>query len=607
MADVTTGLDAEGKPQSSSNDALGKSAPDILSQITDQGRNTRALLEGSDIESLIKNIEVQNSTQAQAALKKLYPGAEFPGNITKTSSDNVSEEVTNRGSASDSLQAEMKPESIMIGQQLWGLTVKLYNHVHLYQVSPVAIKRLEIEDSIITWPFQGSVVIDNASEHLERQLSKDGSYYHIRGDARDEIFIDITPGFNSALKDEIWKLTTHCVIYDVEDLPNTDVNTKSKKLYFWDKNYQLLQEKVIEWSTATGSRRSWFESSDPVPEPIAHATDEERSMYTGDAIASILIDCGLEHLVDKEKWDHGSSKVNFTAKANQTAQECIDYILEFHMAEGNYDKSYGLSWNRGNSMLNLLSFSRDFALAGKDSTPGELQIEHLFLGGVSEAVGDRTADNITSPWKAPFDETPSTEKDIKAGEWSTIETYRFSQMAGLDNAKAFVSRPVYSHYHKGKQFQVDVAENEISTVKAYFKKNYVEQLLGNDYPLMPLNLTKTEQHSIKPVFGLATTLDPTEDRISRGNVGRGDTLYASILLNNALVVTLMGSTHRLSGTFIGIDRVLQDSDNSYDYQLCGQYYVVSVRHIYSNSQLLNELVLVKVHAYDKLPNKEDVY
>jgi len=524
--------------------------------------------------------------------------------------DNINywtDEINESGSGATTdpaLNVAITNASKMIGQQLWNIKVTFRNHLQEYDLATHAIKLLEIDESDDTWPLRGSIVVDNRLEGFERSIIGDDYFYHVRGDARDEIDIEIWPTLDGDFPDEVWKIGFKGVIYDVEDLPHEDMTTKVKKFYFWDKRFEMMNEKVCEWSTATGVRLDWAKLPEPPPEPIAHATDEQRSMYTGDAIASLLVEAGYGDLIDKDKWDRGSSKILFNAKAGMTIHECIKYIESKHICDNKYDISAGLHFLRGEQKFTLRSYGDLFDLAGKGSAdPGELQREHLFF----EEYGSAGEPESTSPYKAPYLIKNNKVKDIKISEYNTILAYRFSQTAGLDNAKAFLTRPVYSHYHKGKQFQVDIQENEISNVKAYFKKHYVEKLLGNNYPVMTLNRTKTEEQSIDPCFSPSSTLDPVEDRLSRGAEGRAKTLYAGIFLNQTLTVRLQGSTHRIAGTFIAVDRLTEDSDNDYDYQLCGQYYVAKVSHIFRHQKYVNDLVLVKVHAYDKLKDNEDVY
>jgi len=459
-----------------------------------------------------------------------------------------------------------------------------------------------VEDDLLSWPLRGYVLVDSRMEAFER--SEDfGLFYFLRSDARDEIYVEIQPIIEKGtLPERIWKIEMEAVVYDIEDLAHTDMTIKAKKLYFWDKKFQYLLEKNIQWSTATGKRFTSYTGNIICPNPIAHASDLERSMFTGEAIASLLAEAGYESYIDLTKWNWGKSRINFVAKADWTIWECIQYILNQQISDDGKNDICILQWNRADKKWNLSPVWGMFEKAGTNA-PKELQIEHMFL---EENIA-QIPPAITPP-KAPMDTGVSYEKDIKSDEYSIIKNYRFSQTSGLDNAKAFLTRPVYSHWHTKKQFDIDVSENEITNVREnYFKKNYVANVLSIDtYPVMALNKTKTEQKSIDPQFSPISNLGPQNDRSIRSLDGRGKTLYAGIFLNQNLVVRMTGSTHRLAGTFVGVDRHTTSSDTIYDYQLCGQYLVTNVKHIIQQQKFVNDITMVKVHAYKKLPVNEGI-
>jgi hypothetical protein len=486
----------------------------------------------------------------------------------------------------------------LFAQQLWKYKVVLLNHMQRYELPTRAIKMLTIEDDFLTWPLRGSIVIDNRLEGFEKSTDFD-KFYFVRADARDEILIEMEPIVSKGtLPEKIWKIDMIGIVYDVEDLPHKDMTIKAKRFYFWDKRFQNLLEKNIQWSTATGKRFI----SNACPTPVAHASDDDRAMYTGEAIASILHEVGYADIIDNTKWDWGKGKINFVAKSEWSAWDCINYILQQQISNDEKFDICSLYWNRGDKKLNLTPMWKFFEEAGIDE-PKKLQIEHMFFE-------DPVSDNIklVTPNKAPLCLTKSYEKDIKADDFNKIKSYRFSQTSGLDNAMAFVSRPVYSHWHKNKQFDVDVKENEIKNVKdTYFKENYVSRVLSvGNFPVMTMNKTKTDQKSIKPQFSNISTINPKTDRYIRSLEGRGKILYAGLFLNQNLVIRMQGSTHRIAGTFIGIDRAKISSDNIYDYQLCGQYFVTNVKHIIQQQKYVNDITMVKVHSYDKLPVNEGV-
>jgi hypothetical protein len=502
------------------------------------------------------------------------------------------------GSATGSVPGSFTADSKLIGQQLWKYKVKLFNHSQDYDIPTNMIKVLCVEDDLLTWPLRGYILVDSRLEVFERSENT-GSVYFLRSDGRDEIKIDIWPEIEQGtLPDRIWKIDMEAVIYDVQDVPHGDMTLKAKKLYFWDKKFQNLLEKNIQWSTATGKRYI----SSPCPAPVAHATDMERAMYTGEAIASLLYEAGYEKYIDQSKWNWGKSKILFTAKATWSIWECIQYILTQQISDDSKNDICLLQWDRGTKLWTLLPMWKLFESAGA-STPGDLQIEHMFF---EETVTEQTVS--MSPEKAPLDLNVSFEKDIKADEFNKIRNYQFSQTSGLDNAMAFTTRPVYSHWHRKKQFDLDAKENEISFVKdKYFKANYVEYLLSpGKYPVMTMNQTKIKQKSIEPQFSPVSTLDGRNDRFVRSLDGRGKILYAGLFLNQNLTIRMTGSTHRIAGTFIGVDRINTSSDTIYDYQLCGQYLVSNVKHIFQQQKFVNDITMVKVHAYKPLPVNEGI-
>lgn len=566
-----------------------------INSITDNGRNTLDIMQrGLNVVINEQNNSQQRDPNSVNAPQLLNPQIKNNAALNMNSSEANSSNVDVPGT----FTADTK----LIGQQLWQYKLVLFNHRQRYEIPTRAVKLLCIEDDLLSWPLRGYVIIDNRMEAFER--SEDfNMFYYLRSDARDELYIEMKPVVkNGTLPDKIWKIEFDSVIYDVEDLPHSDMTLKAKKLYFWDKRFQNLQEKNIQWCTATGKRYTSYTGNPPCPKPIAHASDLERSMYTGEAIASLLHAAGYEDYIDFDKWEWGKSKILFTAKASWTIWECMQYILNQQISNDDKNDICIFDWNRGDKKWNLLPIWKFFEKAGV-SKPKELQIEHMFF---EENVSDDPAP--ITPYKAPLNIDNSKEIDIKADDYNKIRNYRFSQTSGLDNSKAFLTHPIYSHWNKKKQFDVDVSENEIKNVKEkYFKKNYVEYVLSpGKYPVMTMNKTKTEEKSINPQFSPVSTLEPKNDRYIRSLDGRGKILYAGLFLNQNMVIRMTGSTHRLAGTFIGVDRAKTSSDTIYDYQICGQYFVINVKHIIQQQKYINDITMVKVHAYEALPVNEGI-
>lgn len=566
----------DGRPLYQSKPITQTISVEELNRITDYGRNTEEWLRNApnNINSGITDNEPQT----------------LVSNINSAAAGGT--DISSKDPAFNALATD---NSRVVGQQLWNYVVKFFNHVQTYEIKPHVIKQLCIEDDLLTWPLRGYIIVDNPHEAFERSFTDD--YYHIRSDARDEIFITVWPSNMGELPDEIWKLEAHCVIYDVEDLPHVDNTQKLKKLYFWDKQYQSMLEKNVQWSTSTGTRYV----SKPCPQPIAHQSDMLRSMTTGEAIASLLVDSGYEKIIDFDNWDWGVSRINFTCRADWSIWECIQYILNQHVSKRNDDMCL-LEWHRGKRKLQLLPLTYYFENAGNAvNAPGSLQLEHLFF---EESAGKSESPGM---WIAPYLENSTVTKDIKTTWWSRVPNYQFSQTAGLDSSLALVTKPVHSHWYRKNQFNVDVSDNEIQNVRKQYFDNYVNKLLGK-YTALTLNRVKKEELSIDPQFSPISTLDNENDKKSRNMAsGKGKIIYSGLFLNQTLSLKIIGSTHRHAGTFIGVDRLDVENDTMYDYKVCGQYLVVNVKHVIQHQKYANYITAVKINTHKPMPNNEEIY
>lgn len=496
----------------------------------------------------------------------------------------------------------------LAGTQMWDIKVEINNHINPPYVFPTAaILQLAFEEDLMSWPYKGYLVYKNPFEGLERSFQNNGAgeeLYLYRMDGRDEITFSVKPLFDdeneaAQFSEKIWNINANFVIYDTEDPPASNVANKAKKIFFWDKRYQLMLEKNIQWSTATAKENKEIKKA----KSISQGTDDQRRMFTGDAIKSLLTAVGFGEYIDEENWSRGATKVFYTSSNTSTVADDLKWLLHNHIDESGDICIFKV--DRGTGLWQLVPVQSFFKKAGKTpEAPGELQIEHLFL---EDEFGDprgsiETVQPATTPLRAPILSEPSFEKDIKLNEYNKIHTYEFVDMAGLDNAKALVSSPVQRYSPIYKQFNIDVVNNEINNVKEFFKKKYTQELLPGPqgYPLFTLNQTKIKQHTLVPLLDVSCGRNFFESYSGRSRI-----LFASLFLNECISVRLLGSTHRIAGTFIGIDN-LTGSQSKWDDKVCGQWFVVNVKHIFYHNQYVTDLTAVKVNAYSNLNIKEDV-
>ena len=518
-----------------------------------------------------------------------------------------------------------KPRSILVsdaaklqGMQEWTTETKLIvdstqGPLELI-LEPANIKEIFIEENIFKPFLQGYMTIDTWKENVEREPEDPITdvFIQFRNDGRDELDLVFEPNITPEnpnpidLPPEQWSFKNKFIIYDKEDIGN-QADYKIKKLYFWDKNYQLMRERKIQWSTGIGTR---FITDRP-KEPIAHQPDSVRSMPTGEALASLLWDAGFGEYIDFDYWDWGATNINYALRADQTVMDGIEYIISQHISKEFYDQCLFIR-DRYTRKYRLVPFWKIFEYAGDDpDQPGPWQREHLFLEQdgdfeYDDLSGEATDKGIISPWKAPLLNQVSYDIDIKTNQWGFITNYNFTDMSGIDSSLAMVSKPVHTHNQKKGQFTMEFENHEIEKVRDDFILPYRVDFVLGDYPIYTLNKTKKQQIAIDYEY-IHNGSITEEGAISRFKCGKNKITFANLFLNEALNLTMYGSTHRQAGMFIGVDRY-NWSDNDFDYKLCGQWYATTVTHQMLHNKYVNKISMVKLHAYKEYERapEEDV-
>jgi hypothetical protein len=511
---------------------------------------------------------------------------------------------------------------------MYSTSYKKYNNIDYYMeikiynpdgdewiLNPMAIDYLEIEDDLHFWPIKGYLIYQNPNEIIERVMAsntevsnsvsdanvalsvKNTKPYLFRNDGRD--YIDITIYINdeeNKLPKEQWVMKYNCVIYDKEDLEASNITAKKKKFYFWDIDYQKMLEQKIQWSTATSNlnpiKNSLKDKYDP-----AQATDEERKMFTGLAIKSILLDNGFKC---SDLFDSGSTQIFYSTYCDKNIWQNIDYILQQHMSVKSstsvpIDDSDICIFNkdRYKNEFELIPLNKFFEKAGNSSDiPKEYQLEHMFL---EDTVGDVS----TSVYKAPKTQKLDYTKDFHTG---VIKSYQFVDMSGDINSSLIVTTPVHTYDFKNKTFSIHIENSNTETLIEKIKKKYIENkvLSKGLYPLISLNQNKLTNKNIRPVYSIRS------DKEAINKKGLGSLLTWSLFLNECLKFEAIGLPIRQAGRFIGIDR-MSFSDNKMDYKLLGQWFTTNVKHkFYGNGSYSNEIFAVKLHSYDDLGIKKDV-
>lgn len=502
---------------------------------------------------------------------------------------------------------------IRLNNQTYEFGMSLFNPQDngiVFPFNTAALVSLSIEEDSREWFKRGTLIVNNNENLIERrpnERANPAANYKFRNDGRDILVINIKPVLdsennldNDPFPSEGWELRYLFSVYDTEDIPGNSPADKILKMYFWELDYQLFAESTTSgWDT----NRVLYQLYPELNGRSSVLSDEQRKVPTGEALKG-LINHVLNLKSDTQKfsdiWDPGSSKIFYTPPTNNNSIDDLDYLFHRHVASKTYGQIDGdvplLYRTRYNKEWVLTSLANELSLAvDNDFTAGPLQLEQFYLTTTTD-----TSVIIPSLPKTP--QTRRTTRNLNLGHLSSIDNFRFVDMAAVDNAFTLISLPCASNNLKNKTFSVDVEDTNIENVKNYFQDNYVKRFLNNKNPtaLLSLNKSKTQNFNYKQPYSYGAT------KIDRFPDARNSILKSGFFLNQCLNFTVLGSTVRKSNVFIGLDRATGSVDADFDEKLLGQWYVIKVVHNFTQKGYTNTFTCVKPHADKDIRIKDDV-
>ena len=492
-----------------------------------------------------------------------------------------------------------------------------------------SVKLLQISDNILEYSSNATLIFKNDNDAIERSnltknLTKKENYFarqpknvedlisefFFRNDCRDYVIVYIEPEYtdlatNETNEDLIPFITLRHVfsVIDNEDIiSQDDETTKFKKLSLVDVTLELFREKNIDFSTA---------NLVPDLENITHVDDSDRAVPTGDALKS-LIKMGVSEGSQGETshtdtdlfsslWDNGTTGIFYTSPGEYNVLDDIDYILERHTSANEPFDRCLLRKNRFFGTWSLISlkdyFSKAISQTDASSSGGQFHIETIYLG----APGD----NINDTKNSLFSRTPTIPVHNETiGEYSMVDDFKFYNMNGIDNQRDLITTAVHSYELNQKQFQIDLANNNITKSISTYYDAYVSGPSSNTYPLFLannktqinsnifINDLRTNNINFKNVFSIN---DKEPDQ--RLGMGRNAILTNAIFKNNALELDLQGLTFRAAGKFFSFNRTKNVPQGKFDDKVFGTYFLVDVQHIFSGGTYRNRVIGVKTYLY----------
>jgi hypothetical protein len=513
------------------------------------------------------------------------------------------------------MSAEQNSDYSFNGQD-YECTVRLYNGINDVYLNNVSWDNLILEEDIFDWKIKGSIVVNTPYESLEKdseetqkavQQDKKNIIYKFRNDGRDTLFISIKPkdvnmqGLPSyTFDDKKWLLEIEAVIFEVQDLPSSTITDKKKKLYFWEKAYQMMTEKDSDFSTSTVGKNANKSN-------ISQIDNSERTLVCTEAIAELLRrDPDFEKYskltTNKDEWDAGSemNTMNYSSPVNAKFIDNLEYMLRYTTASDVYNNEPCIfKFERAEKSMqpkqfSLKPISKYFEKAGNDqNTPKEYQIEHFFLKEFSDT--EKTPPLIKAPLGAAESET-----EIKADEYNVIYNYRLVDLNGSDYAKNLTNYRVVSYNSSCGQFCEENKKHSAEQYKTFFKKTIRDNVLTKES-----NDRLVFTPFIRDSLNTKTIVTVAKEEVTRLADGRNKLLQYYLFSNLAINFSTRGLTIRQTGRFFGLSKQ-NLNDKEYDHKLEGQYFVTNVIHYFDNRarNYTTDLIGVKTHTYEEITRFE---
>jgi hypothetical protein len=413
--------------------------------------------------------------------------------------------------------------------------------------------------------------------------------YIFRGDGRDFLEVEIMPQMRDSECLEPGATESdrekYCIkhefsIYHYDD--DTDgTGFKRRTLYFWDKDFQYLNNCGTDFSTSQLVQETNRETINVNSAEVnIKGSTQNNSVYTGDAIKGVLElslrdTCGIE--VKFGDWDQGGSKINYTTPAQYKAIDDLDFLLTYHVSDdGNDNLPCILKKQRYTDKYQLwpISFYYDESKQKSSSILegllGGSKTEDFYIGKLNTGEGDLF--------------NSSTNGGV-ATEYTVIDNYNFTKISSEELQKYFTSYAVHTNDPRGS-FKVDLQPNNYEQISEKYNKIFVKSNKattgGAPVTNLPDNTLRQEHKFSQHVF-VPYALEEKQ----RKSFGINRTMLNLFYKNTCITFNARGNTARQSGKLITINRRNNDIQPTHDGNILGQYLVTYLRHEFKGGTYSN--------------------
>ena len=494
-------------------------------------------------------------------------------------------------------------------------TCLLTNGETSVKIKKDTISELIIEDTAVNWWSQGYIDVRNPRGALERTITdiqgrlssgpttNSTSTYMFRNDARDFLFVGMMPNLFEAgetpqnIDDEFYKMRYQFAIYSIKDISNDGTDeTKIKRLYFADWRYVLMSVQNSHFTTTT-----------QLTGAVAHMSDTDREIPTGDAIKQLLNESLPDEQIFASNWETGPNRVDFMSSTNSTSMDDLYELLDNHLSDdvtGNQPcilhlDRYTNVW----SLIPVATFFNNATTKNVKGTavsylPGMFQTEKFVIG---RDVGFEERELLNPNARIRIPQEESLYFNYSYGQSSTINSYRFIEMHGDINQKSVATRPVHQYDTVNKNFKINVALSNAASLVTHLKKTVLPNMPVADGVKedVPLGINVDSDRFLNTTATHVYTNSDDTYGVLRNSRNRA--ILELLFEGNAIEFTVPGETTRRSCRFISVanNRTSSGTTGKFDDKMEGQYFVTGVVHSIKNNTYTNKVVATKLYNYDE--------
>lgn len=490
--------------------------------------------------------------------------------------------------------------------------VYLWNGETKVGITYASIEEFKIVDDLRYFYSYGYILFNDSKDVLESFSTNNSKPYNFRGDGRDYLQVEIMPQLkdcDSCLNEVSERERNEfCLkytfsIYKIEEELTENTNLKYKKLYFWDVDYQLLNEidakstssevNLQDSSGLFGFDRNPFELNSLFSFLTnSNQNDNEQNLkdnkrYTGD-ILKYIFDKSLNKITQSGfkasyDWDQGSSLIEYHTNGTNKAIDDIQYILNYHTSANDV--------NKVPCILKKTRYNDDYTLIPISKYLEKSVSENFIIGKMD------TADNIGLGSILNYAQNQSNGA-FNAINYNVIQNYSFLKPE-TDMTQTEIATHFVHSYDPNGFFTCSIKNNNIQNNEKTFSSlfNFGNASEKNTNTSIPVNQIRKENFNVQHKYVSGLGLGKESQKI---NSGKNKSLLSSIFKSSAIYFRIRGMTKRRSGNIFSINRNDKAMQSENDNTLLGEYLTTIVVHDFTNGTYYNHMYGTKQTSNKKV-------